>query len=517
MGEISRSDLEKLERLGREFGYFSHNILKIRNKGGKSSRFTLNRAQRYFLERMRIQEARTGRVRIVTVKGRQQGVSTFITGYFFWKSLYEPSLNTFILGHEIGSSSNLFNMVKRYWEQLPDGMKPELTASNAKELIFKLGGGNYRIGTAGKGDSSRGVTMQQFHGSEVAYWPNGDDIQSGVMESVADLDGTRIVLESTANGVGGFFYEKAMEAVSGKSDYEMVFVPWYWQDEYKRDATGIEDELDSDEVRLLERFGTDGLTLEHLAWRRIKLAGYRGRDYLFRQEYPFLLEEAFQRSDNSLVPPHIVEEAKNNTTLHENESNSLVIGVDPARDFDKTAIVWRRGRVLVKYELHEYMRETRLARMLADIIMRDNPAAVFIDAAHGYGTLDCLEDMGIRRAQVVNFGPPADDNEIYQNKRVEMYDRLRTWFMQEGGVKIPDDGLLGMELACIPDIEDALPKKKMMEKKAIREKLGHSPDLADALALTFAYSVYNVDGIGGNGVKSYRPEKVSIRRTRDGN
>ena len=436
-----------------------------------------------------------------------------MTGYFFWKALYEPSLNTFILGHEISSSSNLFNMVKRYWECLPDGIRPSLTASNAKELIFKVGGGNYRIGTAGKGDSSRGVTMQQFHGSEVAFWPRGEDVQSGVMESVSDMRGTRIILESTANGVGGFFYNKAMEACSDVSDYEVVFIPWYWQEEYVRPLPdGFE--LDGEETELLAKFGVDGLTPEQLMWRRVKLSGYRGRDYLFKQEYPFTLEEAFQRSDNALIAPHLVERARKSDI--DGGNGSLVIGVDPARDYDKTAIVWRRGRVVEKYRIYENMRETRLARIIATIINEDNPGAVFIDVAHGYGTMDILGDMGIRRIEGVQFGHPADDDEQYLNKRAEIYDRMRSWFMQEGGVKIPDDALLGMELACVPDMEDTSSRKKMPDKKIIIEKLGHSPDLADALALTFTRPACSMSSNVQNNNNFYQPEKVVISRSKHG-
>jgi hypothetical protein len=47
-----------------------------------------------------------------------------------------------------------------------------------------------------------------LEGSEVAFWPNARDHFAGVVHTVPDLSGTEIILESTANGVGGEFHER---------------------------------------------------------------------------------------------------------------------------------------------------------------------------------------------------------------------------------------------------------------------------------------------------------------------
>jgi hypothetical protein len=80
----------------------------------------------------------------------------------------------------------------------------------------------------------RSSTIQLFHGSEVAFWPHADTHAAGILQAVADAPGTEIILESTANGVGNFFHQLWASAERGASDFIAVFVPWHWQEEYRR-------------------------------------------------------------------------------------------------------------------------------------------------------------------------------------------------------------------------------------------------------------------------------------------
>ncbi len=79
-------------------------------------------------------------------------------------------------------------------------------------------------------------TIQFFHGSEVAWWENADEHMTGALQAVPDAPDTEIVLESTANGIGGLFYSMCKEAEHGDSDYQLVFIPWHWHGEYRHTA-----------------------------------------------------------------------------------------------------------------------------------------------------------------------------------------------------------------------------------------------------------------------------------------
>ncbi|MET3526176.1 hypothetical protein [Phenylobacterium koreense] len=172
-----------------------------------------------------------------------------------------------ILTHEQTATDNLFGMVERYHENCPALVKPATGASNAKELSFPLLDSGYQVATAGTKATGRSNTIQMYHGSEVAFWPNAADHFAGSIQAVPDEPDTEIILESTGNGLAGEFYERSMDAMRGLGDYELIFVPWFWEDGYRRPVPeGFS--LDEEEAEYADLHGCD---LEQMAWRRAKI------------------------------------------------------------------------------------------------------------------------------------------------------------------------------------------------------------------------------------------------------
>jgi len=225
---------EAFKLLTRDFVLFCRTQLVIRTKAGDLIPLALNKAQLYALGQINDQLARTGKVRKIIVKGRQQGISTFIEAFLFWITIFNFGLRTFILTHEKEATKNLFDMVFRYYENLPIDLKPETEVENANELYFKGIDSGYKIGTARNKGVGRSQTIQLFHGSECAFWQNADEHAAGILQSVPLADDTYIFLESTANGIANFFYDKYKESLMIESDDELIFIPWYWQDEYRK-------------------------------------------------------------------------------------------------------------------------------------------------------------------------------------------------------------------------------------------------------------------------------------------
>ena len=93
-----------------------------------------------------------------------------------------------------------------YELELPADIKLEASTENAKELAFAAVDGAYKIATALTTGVGRSSTLQLLHGSEVAFWQHAETHAAGVLQAVANEPGTEIILESTANGVGGWFH-----------------------------------------------------------------------------------------------------------------------------------------------------------------------------------------------------------------------------------------------------------------------------------------------------------------------
>lgn len=275
-------------RLRDDLEYYAPRCLKIRAKSGAVYPFRLNAAQTYLHRRLEEQKAKTGKVRALVLKGRQQGCSTYTEGRFFHRVSHRRGTKAFILTHLDEATNNLFGMAKRFYEHCPEVVRPSLRASNAKELIFDKLDSGYKVGTAGSKGTGRSDTIQLFHGSEVAYWPNAQTHVAGALQAVPDEPGTEIILESTSNGRSGLFYDMCAAAMRGEGEYILIFIPWFWQAEYRKPVPeGFEPT--ADELAYQQAHGVD---LEQIVWRRAKIVELNGV-HNFRREYPATAEEAF--------------------------------------------------------------------------------------------------------------------------------------------------------------------------------------------------------------------------------
>lgn len=489
---LSAEELELRQKCKDDFEYYAPRCLKIRAKSGKIEPLHLNRAQEYLHRQLEAQRVETGKVRALVLKGRQQGISTYIGGRFYWRTSHARGMKTFILTHEQSATDNLFEMVDRYHDHCPPVIRPQTGAANAKELSFSALDSGYQVGTAGTKAVGRSKTIQLFHGSEVAFWPNASSHFAGVVQAVPDEPGTEIVLESTANGVGGEFHSRWQQAEAGIGDYVAVFVPWFWDDGYVRDAVNF---IPTDEEAEYARL--HGLTNEQLAWRRNKIDELND-PLLFMQEYPASAAEAFQMSghDGLIKPESVVRARKSDLE----GIGPLVIGVDPARfGDDRFSIAWRKGRKVEKVESKAKLDVVQGANWVRQVIEADKPARVFVDVGGlGAGTVDLLKSWGCD-VVAVNFGSePQEPVMLLQdgtkkpgakNRRAEMWLRSRDWLNDVGGADIPDSDGLQAD-ACAPGYGYDANQRLWLERKEDMRRRGiRSPDEWDAIALTFAAPV----------------------------
>jgi len=483
------------ERLFTDFPFFAGEQLKIRSKSGELLPFHLNKAQSYMQERVDAQLKRTGKIRIAVLKGRQQGLSTYIGGYLYHRTITRAGKLTFIFAHDSDGSSSLYSMVKTFYiEGVFPSLKPALGTSSQKELSFPNTGSAYRVGTAGTQGLGRSKTIQNLHWSEVAYSPHCEEHAKGIMQAVPDMEDTAIFLESTSNGEGDFFHRTCMQALSGESDFELVFIPWYWQDEYTRPKPDGWEML-PDEIDLLSCFCSDGLTEQHLVWRRHKiLSDFHAQVALFKREYPFTPEEAFEADDEeSFIKSRMVRRARDAEPIYTDAP--LIFGVDPSRlGGDRFKICHRKGRNITKL-YHLAPDDTHAtSRRLQQEIDKYNPAIVNIDCGGlGVAVYDNLRAWGYEKiVRKIDFGGSALSADRYKNKRAEMYAAARDWLLDEPcsiNLDAKEGDMLQSELAVVRPKWINNTYMIMRPKEEIKKDLGYSPDSADAFVLTFAQPV----------------------------
>lgn len=479
-------DREIRQKLKDDFIHYALKCLKIRTKSGLVEPFVLNKAQLHIHAEIERQKIETGKVRVLILKGRQQGCSTYVGGRFYHRVSWTKGTQAFILTHALDATQNLYKMAQRYYENTPECVKPQVSTSNAKELIFGILDSGYKLGTAENKAVGRSATIQLLHGSEVAFWANANEHAKGIMQAVPSEADTEIILESTANGLGNFFHQQWQQAEASLSDFRAIFVPWYWQNEYSR-SLEKDFSLSSQEVELA-RYYT--LSREQLNWRRYKIAelSVTGQDgeKAFRQEYPCSPDEAFVTTgEDTYIQPDIVMHARKTKA---EAVGRLVIGVDPARfGDDRTCLIRRRGRVAFGLESYSKKDTMEVVGICHQILETEKPDKMFIDIGGlGAGILDRLFELGYRGIVVgVNAGARPLNARIYSNKRAEMWGSLLEWLRDEP-CQVPDDNALHSDICGIRYKIDSNSRLQMERKEDMKKRGIRSPDSADAICLTFA-------------------------------
>lgn len=306
---------QKILEIKDDFYKYADKNLRIKDKKGAIIPFVPNNAQRKLIDRVIELEAEGKPVRIIVLKARQMGFSTAIEALIYWKTATNKNVTSMIVAHDKDASKNLYNMFKRFYENSQALFRPSRKYDTKTDLTFardvKGEDGNtvsrglnstIKTGTAGASGVGRSDTIQYLHCSELGEWENGYDLVASLFQTVPLLPGTMIFLESTAKGIGNYFYDEWKAATIGDSVFEHFFFPWYEHEEYVLPAESFD--LTEEERELIERFDKEGIDrpLERLTWRRYKLKEMRRKpgastaEDQFRQEYPTHWREAFLAS-----------------------------------------------------------------------------------------------------------------------------------------------------------------------------------------------------------------------------
>ena len=278
---------------------------KIRRKGGE---LVSPRANVY---QIRISEIlkwghNAGRpVRLVCLKPRQKGSSTFSVASLY-RRMQAKAGSGLIAGGAHFQGANLFKILKTYADT------DELDVGSCKvmdtQARFPNGSTIERI-TLANSNAGRSGTYQAIILTEVAYLQdegvaNADEVLNGLLKCVPYEPDTFIIQESTAKGAAGAFYETWQGGITfeefkaGKNGYVQVFAAWFEFDDSRLDpaseSIASEDDLTDKERELATRWGLD---LSQVAWMRWAIREECKSDFdRFCQDYPFDPETAFLKS-----------------------------------------------------------------------------------------------------------------------------------------------------------------------------------------------------------------------------
>jgi len=211
----------------------------------------------------------------IVLKARQHGITTNEILKMFDNTVFNRNVTNTILAHENDAIKKIFRVVRRAYKYLHPSFKPRLSRGGGSKYEMYFPDTNSLIYCDLE---SRGDTINWLHCSEAAFMDEERFISTS---QAVPLDG-RITLESTANGIGNFFYETWVDP---ESTYKKFFFPWFIQKEYRIETDQIT-ELNTQEKKLNKyAYKHYGLLLSQaqIEFRRQKKKDLRDK---FAQEYP---------------------------------------------------------------------------------------------------------------------------------------------------------------------------------------------------------------------------------------
>lgn len=405
-----RSDLERLLWLGQRMDFrcvelggnclsigLAQALLRVRNRRGEIVPLEANTAQQAY-------EERRGRQNIV-LKARQMGISTWVAARFFLKTITQPGTLTVEVAHNREAAEQIFRIVHRFYEQLPEGLRQgalRTSRANTRQILFPELDSEYRVESAADGNAGRGMTIQNLHCSEIARW-GGDAAETMASLSAALVPNGELVLESTPKGAYGYFYDQWQRA----EETGMVrhFFPWWMENAYV--AHPVEEGEWTAEERAFAEMNE--LRPEQIGFRRQLQTKFRR---IAAQEYAESADGCFLASGDCVFDLDSI--ARRAREVHEpteqrcngqlwiwyppQPGRKYIVGVDPAgggTDGDYAAVqVIEQRTGLQCAELRGHLAPRELATHCAELAKEYNQALLVVERNnHGMAVLAYLSTI----------------------------------------------------------------------------------------------------------------------------
>jgi len=350
----------------------------------------------------------------------------------------------------------LFAELKRWINELPESLQSVLNVKS--DRVEHMSAQSEMFISA---RTSRAETPEALAGVHSEHVMLVVDEASGVPEQVFEAaagsmsghSATTIMLSNPTRSSGTFFESQTRMADS------------WWT----RRWSCVDSPLVSDEFvqEMRERYGEESNAY------RIRVLG----------EFPLA-------DDDTIIPYHLIENATHRDVQIDEESTTVVWGLDVARfGTDKTALCKRQGPVvseIMAWQGLDLMQT--VGRVVAEyeaLPPSRQPKQILVDSIGvGSGVVDRLRELGLP-VRGVNVAEAPSMGDTYLNLRSELWFKTKAW-LEDRSCKLPKNEKLIAELSSIRYSFTSSGKMKAESKDEMRKRGLTSPDLADALCLTMA-------------------------------
>jgi hypothetical protein len=282
--------------------------LTIRNKDGIAVPYRNSPAGAKLNRAIRKQELHGLPVRQCVLKASQVWMSSSAATEIFRRVPFFPGRRALVLADTDQHAGLVFEYYEQYihsYSESPFGAEwqaaltlPELIKDTERHIRW-ANGSSILVGTANNVEIGRSAPYNWVQLSEAAFYRDMGTLMTGLMQRIPNSPDSGLIVESTANGMGGPFYDLCQRAMDPRRDsgWGFVFFAWWEHPEYVlQPDPGFK--LTREELAELQKYN---LTVPQIAWRRRQIdTACEGKIERFRQEFPGNAQEAFQASGRTI-------------------------------------------------------------------------------------------------------------------------------------------------------------------------------------------------------------------------
>jgi acid stress-induced BolA-like protein IbaG/YrbA len=488
------------------FKELAEEFLLIKNKDAGIVPFVLNEWQEQANEFVIKQYETHGFIDILTIKGRQGGMTTFYTGFLIYKALADK-VNVGFVADNGKNAQIIFEMATLMLLKIFElGLETQGKGHFGKLIIFDNWEKTSLRFYSAEGGKIRGGTVGAILNDEL-----GERTDILELEGLAKKKGAIHIKNGTPKGTGNNLHLLYTNSKNQNELDKVLFLPWYRLKQYELNKPY--EKTDKIEEYLL-KYGLQDLSETKKSWlydkyKEIAL-NYPNAVEKINQEYPPNIEVGFTSSaENCFCEPELINKAfvKKDCIIKHNE---IIIGIDIAGGGDTSTVAIRKGDYcefeILKHNssrggLQATEKVEALKNMLLDILNKspiDTSILINYDKTGAVGInfddviipmINFLRKSGHEvSCKGVHFNQTIITREFDGEKRINarntIYMNLRKWFLTESVFLIDKFNKLQEELLATK-IETVNGEVRITKKEKIKQGLGRSPDFADALALCF--------------------------------
>lgn len=156
---------------------------------------------------------------------RQSGKSISSVIYILWYAIFHPEKTIAVLANKGATAREMLSRVTLALENLPFFLQPGCKALNKGNLTFS--NNSKIIASATSGSSIRGLSVNLLFLDEFAFVENATEFYTSTYPVISAGKDTKVIITSTANGVGNTFYTLWEGAVQGTNEYKPFQVDWW--------------------------------------------------------------------------------------------------------------------------------------------------------------------------------------------------------------------------------------------------------------------------------------------------